>query len=136
MAAIVVILQWPMLKGVYYRTVETPAPSSAIAWRTDLDSALGEARRTQKRVLVDFSADWCPPCIVMKHDVWPDSAVEQAVEQSFVPVLIDVDKNGVVPERYGVEGIPAVLILDDDGQTLRRGSPLTAAAMVRFLKES
>jgi thiol:disulfide interchange protein len=32
-----------------------------IQWKTDLATALLEAQRTDKLVLVDFSADWCPP---------------------------------------------------------------------------
>ena len=56
-----VTLQWPMLKGWYYKASGAEAPASAIAWRTDLDAALAEARASNKRVLVDFSADWCPP---------------------------------------------------------------------------
>lgn len=84
-------------------------------------------------MLVDFSADWCPPCIVMKHDVWPDDAVEQAVSQSYVPLLIDVDRDSTVAGRCGVYGIPTILVLDAQGQVIRRGSCLSASGMVRFL---
>lgn len=130
---VVVAVQWPMLKGFYYRAAEAAPPQTSIQWRTDLPSALLEAQRTGKAVLVDFSADWCPPCIVMKHDVWPDEGVEDAVARSYIPVLIDVDNDSMVGERYGVRGIPTVLVLDAAGQVVRRGSFLTASGMVTFL---
>lgn len=131
--AVVFLMQWPVLKGFYYRAAKTSAPSTSIEWRTDLDAALVEARRAQKLVLVDFSADWCPPCIAMKHDVWPDPAVERAVTRAYVPVLVDVDRNDTVPDRYGVRGIPTVLVLDHTGEVVRRATFLSASAMRQFL---
>jgi protein disulfide-isomerase len=133
LVVLVVSVQWPALKGFYYRAADVPPPPSSIQWRTDLASALLEAQRTDKAVLVDFSADWCPPCIVMKHDVWPDDAVEHTVSQSYVPLLIDVDRDSTVTGRYGVHGIPTILVLDATGQVIRRGSFLSASGMVRFL---
>ncbi len=131
--AVVLLVQWPVLKGFYYRAANTPAPPTSIEWRTDFDAALVEARRAQKLVLVDFSADWCPPCIAMKHDVWPDPAVERAVTRAYVPVLVDVDRNGTVPDRYGVQSIPTVLVLDHTGEVVRRATFLSASAMREFL---
>lgn len=129
----VVIFQWPILKGYYYRAVDQPPPPSAIEWRTNLTDALQEAQRTGRPVLVDFSAHWCPPCIAMKHDVWPDDAVEDAVARSYIPVLIDVDTDSSVAERYGVHAIPTILVLDGNGQVMRRGSFFSASRMVQFL---
>ena len=130
----VVMIQWPMLKGLYYRTADAPPPSSRIEWRTDLDAALEESRRTGKPVLADFSAGWCPPCIAMKHDVWPDDRVEQAVMDGYVPLVIDVDRDGAASERYGVYAIPTILVLDGDGQILRRATFLSASGMRKFLE--
>lgn len=132
----VILLQWPVLKGYYYRAASSAPPESAIGWRTDFDAALVEARQTKKLVLVDFTADWCPPCIAMKHDVWPDDAVERAVAESYVPVLIDTDRDTVVSARYRVRGIPTVLVVDHDGNVVRQGSFFTASRMVDFLEET
>lgn len=136
---VVLLVQWPMLKGLYYRAAGSPPPPSSIAWRTDLDGALAEASRTNKQVLVDFSADWCPPCIAMKHDVWPVPAVGRALAQSYVPLLVDVDRNGAVADRYNIQGIPTVLVLDDTGRVVRQASffsARSAAAMVAFLNDT
>ena len=131
---VILVVRWPLVKGYYYKLADVDAPPSTIAWRTDLDAALAEARREGKRVVVDFTADWCPPCIAMKHDVWPDAEVARVVARGYVPVLIDTDRDGVTPERYQVRGIPTVLVLDDTGGVVRSGAPLTASGMVSFLE--
>ncbi len=133
---VLLVVRWPVFKGYYYKFAEVPAPVTTIEWRTDLDQALAEARRDGKRVVVDFTADWCPPCIAMKHDVWPDAAVAAAVARGYVPVLIDTDRDAVTTGRYEVRGIPTVLVLDDTGAVLRSGAPLTVSGMVRFLGAS
>lgn len=129
----IVVFRWPVIKGYYYKVSGATAPASAIEWRTDVDAALAEARRDGRLVLVDFTADWCPPCIAMKHDVWPDAGIAGRVSEGYVPVLIDTDADPATTARYGVEGIPTVLILDAGGAEIRRGAPLTAAAMRSFL---
>jgi thiol:disulfide interchange protein len=137
LVAAVVIIQWPMLKGYYYRTTGTTAPASSIVWRTDLDAALAEARSANKRVLVDFSADWCPPCQAMKHDVWPHPAVAEAISAGYVPVLVDADRDTVLADRYQVSSIPTVLLLDTDGRVVKRNDGfLSRSGMLRLLDET
>lgn len=134
-AAMVALLFYrlPVIKGYYYKLTDAVAPASAIAWQTDLDAALAEARRDERKVVVDFTADWCPPCIAMKHDVWPDPRVARAIRDGFVPVLIDTDRDGVTSARFKVESIPTVVVLDASGAELTRGAPLTAGGMLSFL---
>lgn len=109
--------------------------AESIPWRTNLDAALAEARQTNRPVLVDFSASWCPGCIVMKNEVWPDAAVGRTVAASYVPVLVDVDRQTELANRFGVDSIPTVLVLDGQGHALRRAGFLPAPGMLRFLSD-
>ncbi|MBP7146986.1 MAG: thioredoxin family protein [Acidobacteria bacterium] len=108
--------------------------ASAVPWRTDFGAAIDEARESGKPVLVGFTAAWCPPCKVMKREVWPDPDVGAAAA-GYVPVLIDVDApgNAAVTRRYGVRGIPTILILDAEGRVLREGGFMSRADMIEFL---
>ena len=134
--AVVLFVQWPMLKGWYYGATGGSAPASAVAWRTDFDGALAEARPANKRVLAYFSASWCPPCVVMKHEVWPHQDVADAIGAAYVPLMVDADDDGGLSARYGVDAIPAVLLLDADGRLVKRHDGfLPRADMIRFLTE-
>jgi thiol:disulfide interchange protein len=128
-------VQWPMFKGLFYRAYGTPPPNDGIAWRTDLTAALAESAQTGKPVVVDFSASWCPPCQVMRHESWPDSQVAKTANEKFIPVFLDADSAGAraPAEKYGIYAIPAVLVLDSQGKVLRQANFLDAAALRRFL---
>ena len=132
----VLYMQWPMFKGWYYKATGAQAPASGIDWRDGFDAALAESARTGKPVLLDFTASWCPPCKVMKHEVWPNPQVAQAVAEGYVPLLVDVDdpRNAEVAQRYGVRGIPSILVVDAQGKVLRQGSYMSKSDMLDFLK--
>ena len=58
-------------------------------------------------VLVDFTADWCPPCKMIKP-VLERIAGEQAGRLRVV--TLDVDENPEVTRRYGVLGMPTLAL--------------------------
>jgi thioredoxin 1 len=58
-------------------------------------------------VLVDFTADWCPPCKMIKP-VLERIAGEQAGRLRVV--TLDVDENPDVTRRYGVLGMPTLAL--------------------------
>lgn len=124
-----------MLKGAFYRVTGAAPPEDQIAWRTDYEAALAESRQSGKPVMIDFTADWCPPCQVMKHDVWPDDSVRQTIEAQAIPLLINVDDEATrsIQARYEVRTIPTILLVDGEGRVLKTGSFMSKRGMLDFL---
>ena len=98
---------------------------AGIAWITDIQQGLKQAAEANKPLMVDFMATWCPPCKMMEDSTFSDAKVI-AKAQAFIPVRIDVDQQGDVANayqsnagKYGGIGIPNVLFLDAQGQTLK-----------------
>jgi len=88
-----------------------------------IDQALKQAKVDHKRVLLDFGADWCPDCQVLAQ-LFDDPKVKPFLDAHYHVVRIDVgrwDNNLDVANRYGnpiEKGIPAVVILDADANTI------------------
>ncbi len=130
-------LQWPVVKGMFYRVAGPAEPTGDIKWRSDFKAALAESKATGKPLLLDFSASWCPPCQTMKHEVWLDKQVGGVVNASYIPVLVDLSSGGnEIADRYGVSSIPTVLVLDGSGNIRQRGSYMSRSAAIEFLKRA
>jgi thiol:disulfide interchange protein len=94
-------------------------PKGSPKFETKYKSALAEAKKSGKPLLVVFSATWCGPCQANKKNVYPSEAV-QPYHDKFVWVYLDVDEaaNKKVAEEFGVNGIPHIQFLDKSGKSL------------------
>ena len=71
---------------------------------------------SSKPVLVDFWAQWCTPCRMLAPTV---EAVAERFQDSANVVKLNVDDNPSTAQRYGIKGIPT-LILFRDGKEVER----------------
>ena len=71
---------------------------------------------SSKPVLVDFWAQWCTPCRMLAPTV--EAVAEQFRETANV-VKLNVDDNPSTAQRYGIKGIPT-LILFREGKEVER----------------
>ena len=81
-------------------------------------------------VLVDFWAEWCPPC----HQIAP--VLEQiAAERSGTLriVKLNSDENPVATARYRVLGLPTLLVFDQGELVLELRGARTKSALDREL---
>jgi thioredoxin 1 len=66
-----------------------------------------EVVNAERPVLVDFGADWCPPCKAISPLV--DSLAAEYEGKAIIAKL-DVDANPQITSRYGVRNLPTLLI--------------------------
>ena len=88
----------------------------------DIEAALDEARRTHKRVILNFGADWCPDCWVL-HYYFDESPNAELMEKYFILVSVNVgfkDANLEIARRYGIPGtaIPALAVVEANGTVM------------------
>ena len=101
-------------------------------WLTSLSKAQAQAKTDKKMVLMDFNgSDWCPPCKALRKNVFNSQAFIDYAKDNLV--LVDVDfphgkaqteevkkANEALANRYGVEGLPTVIVLSSEGKELKR----------------
>jgi thioredoxin 1 len=69
-----------------------------------------EVLRSPIPTLIDFWADWCAPCKRIAP-ILEELAVEYAGKLKLTKM--DVDSNPATPDRYGVTGIPTLLLIKE-----------------------
>jgi len=89
-------------------------------WLDSFDDALKQAGSEKKLVLVDFTATWCGWCTKLKEEVFEKDEFKQYVADKFVLVAIDADKNRELVDKYGVNGFPTIMVLDEAGKAVHK----------------
>ena len=111
-------------------------------WMTDIDSAVKVAKEKNKAVLVEFTgSDWCPPCIMMDKKVFSQSSFVSKASEDFILVKIDIprsnpelsEKNSKVLNKYKVQGVPTVILMDKEGKEFNRFSASQFPEVGKFL---
>lgn len=96
---------------------------------TATKETFGQIIQGDKPVLVDFSAEWCGPCKMMKPIL---DELHQILGDKVRILKIDVDRNPAVSQSFNVSGVPT-LILFQNGKTLWRQSGVMQARQLQSI---
>lgn len=107
---------------------KSPQPAAAKIYDTEtpgtelIATALRQARRDHKRVLIEWGYNSCVWCIRLHKTFTGDSLVKPLVSEEYVLVLVESRKNHDLLLSYGGKdrdySYPHLTILDEDGQVL------------------
>ena len=90
------------------------------------ESVLG----ADKPVLVDFWAEWCPPCKAMVPDL---EAVASQYEGRARVGKLNVEENEQVPFQYGITAMPTLLVLKGGKVAEQRVGKMSREQLARLL---
>ena len=85
-------------------------------------------------ILVDFWAEWCPPCVVVAP------LLEQVVKERDGEIMlakleVDEDENMKLAGRYQVRGFPTIILFQNGEEKGRFSGAIPASQIEQFIDE-
>ncbi len=84
-----------------------------------------------KPVLVDFFAEWCGPCKMMKPVL---EQLKQKVGASVTIIKVDVDKSPRAAAAYGIQGVPTLILFKKGNIVWRQSGVVQAGLLEQVIK--
>jgi len=106
--------------------------SEQIVHITD-DTFEAEVLKAEQPVLVDYWAEWCGPCRMIAP-ILDDVAVAYAGRVKICK--LNVDENQATPPKYGIRGIPTLMLFRNGNVEATKVGALSKSQLVAFLDSS
>jgi len=96
------------------------------------DSFENDVLKASGAVLVDFWAPWCGPCKQIAPIL---TEIAADMGDKITIAKVDIDDNPNTPGKYGVRGIPTLMIFSDGNVQGTKVGAVTKGKLVDFINE-
>jgi thioredoxin 1 len=86
--------------------------------------------KADKPVLVDYWAEWCGPCKMIAPIL---DEVSQSYQDKLQVAKLNVDENREVPAKFGIRGIPTLMLFKNGQLAATKVGALSKAQLTAFL---
>ncbi len=81
-----------------------------ISWAT-YEKGVSMAEQQGKKIFLYFHADWCTYCKQMELTTFKDKGVIDYLNENYIAITVDSDKDRKIASRFGVRGLPTAWFL-------------------------
>ena len=106
--------------------------SSSLIKHTSDASFDADVLQSDKPVLLDFWAEWCGPCKAIAPTL---DELAAAYEGKLQIVKMNIDENRATPARFGIRGIPTLMVFKDGQQVATKVGALTKAQITALVDQ-
>ncbi len=118
---------------------------AADGWQTNYKTALEQAARENKPLLLDFTgSDWCGWCIKLNKETFSQPAFKTFAKKNLILVELDFPRgkpqsaeekaqNAELKQKFGVQGFPTLLLLNSQGKEIARNAGYLAGGPKAFI---
>ena len=85
-----------------------------------------------KPVLVDYWAEWCGPCKMIAPIL---DEVSETYKDKLQIAKMNVDENREIPAKFGIRGIPTLMLFKDGQLAATKVGALSKAQLTAFLDQ-
>ncbi|WP_296508599.1 thioredoxin TrxA [Rhodoferax sp.] len=83
-------------------------------------------------ILVDYWAEWCGPCKMIAPIL---DEVSAAYEGKLQIAKMNVDENRDIPAKFGIRGIPTLMLFKDGNLAATKVGALSKAQLIAFIDQ-
>jgi thiol:disulfide interchange protein DsbD len=109
-----------------------------VQWESYSPDKLEAAASNETPVVLDFTADWCVPCLELDRITFTDPEVIAALEP-YRTIKVDLTdyesaESEALRKEFGVAGVPTIIFLDGEGNEIKEARIVGFVNAEEFLK--